>query len=147
MSQKYLALHVHAGNDRIICPLFPIKQGIYSNGECTFIKLIIGGKDDLTSINMMYDSKKEKNKSNTQNVENCKNVENIINNTVNMNNMYNVDNVDNVNNVDNMYNMYNVDNAITNVQKENGTYNKEKYNNNIVTSKDRTNVNNEKTKY
>lgn len=144
VSQKYLALHVHAGNDRIICPLFPIKQGIYSNGECTFIKLIIGGKDDLTSINMMYDSKKEKNKSNTQNVENCKNVENIINNTVNMNNMYNVDNVDNVNNVDNMYNMYNVDNAITNVQKENGTYNKEKYNNNIVTSKDRTNVNNEK---
>ncbi|EUD68712.1 hypothetical protein C922_01112 [Plasmodium inui San Antonio 1] len=45
-SQKYLALHIHSGRDRIICPLFPIKQGIYSNGECTFTKLVIGGEDE-----------------------------------------------------------------------------------------------------
>ncbi|CRG93981.1 calpain, putative [Plasmodium gallinaceum] len=57
VSQKYLALHVHAGKDRIICPLFPIKQGIYSNGECTFTKLVIGGIED----NYNYDVKKQKN--------------------------------------------------------------------------------------
>ncbi|SBT79531.1 calpain, putative [Plasmodium malariae] len=50
VSQKYLALHIHAGKDRIICPLFPIKQGIYSNGECTFTKLVIGGEDKESNV-------------------------------------------------------------------------------------------------
>ncbi|SOV24656.1 calpain [Plasmodium sp. DRC-Itaito] len=113
VSQKYLALHVHAGNNRIICPLFPIKQGIYSNGECTFIKLIIGGKDDLMSINMMSESKKEMNKNNIQNVENTKNSENI-KKGVNMNNMLN------------------------NVQKGNSTHSSGK-NNNVIIANDQTN--------
>ncbi|GAW81633.1 hypothetical protein, conserved [Plasmodium gonderi] len=53
VSQKYLALHIHSGKDRIICPLFPIKQGIYSNGECTFTKLVIGGEDEYTNNYIM----------------------------------------------------------------------------------------------
>ncbi|CRH00735.1 calpain, putative [Plasmodium relictum] len=63
VSQKYLALHIHAGKDRIICPLFPIKQGIYSNGECTFTKLVIGGVED----NFNYDVKKQKNNTSNEN--------------------------------------------------------------------------------
>ncbi|SBT36950.1 calpain, putative (Pcalp) [Plasmodium ovale wallikeri] len=63
VSQKYLALHIHAGKDRIICPLFPIKQGVYSNGECTFTKLIIGGEESYTE----YDKEGKRSKRGTTN--------------------------------------------------------------------------------
>ncbi|CAA9988918.1 calpain, putative [Plasmodium knowlesi strain H] len=59
-SQKYLALHIHSGKDRIVCPLFPIKQGIYSNGECTFTKLVIGGEDECINNYLMKKSSSRK---------------------------------------------------------------------------------------
>ncbi|ANQ08893.1 Uncharacterized protein PCOAH_00032680 [Plasmodium coatneyi] len=62
-SQKYLALHIHSGKDRIICPLFPIKQGIYSNGECTFTKLVIGGEDECINNFLMKKSSSKKDPS------------------------------------------------------------------------------------
>ncbi|CAD2108963.1 calpain, putative [Plasmodium vinckei petteri] len=62
VSQKYLALHIHAGKDRIVCPLFPIKQGIYSNGECTFTKLVIGGEENIAQKGKLDKSKDDNNK-------------------------------------------------------------------------------------
>ncbi|WBY58823.1 calpain [Plasmodium yoelii yoelii] len=62
VSQKYLALHIHAGKDRIVCPLFPIKQGIYSNGECTFTKLVIGGEENIAQKGKSDKSKVDNNK-------------------------------------------------------------------------------------
>ncbi|KJP87917.1 hypothetical protein AK88_02351 [Plasmodium fragile] len=59
-SQKYLALHIHSGKDRIICPLFPIKQGIYSNGECTFTKVVIGGEDECINNYLVKKSSSKK---------------------------------------------------------------------------------------
>eukprot|EP00921_Rhytidocystis_pertsovi_P002899 GHVQ01004863.1.p1 GENE.GHVQ01004863.1~~GHVQ01004863.1.p1 ORF type:complete len:1054 (+),score=108.54 GHVQ01004863.1:196-3357(+) len=43
LSQKYLAVHVHTGYERVTCPPPPAKQGVYSNGECTLVKLVVGG--------------------------------------------------------------------------------------------------------
>ncbi|KAF8817670.1 calpain family cysteine protease domain-containing protein, partial [Cardiosporidium cionae] len=41
VSQRYLALHVFSGNERVTCPPPPEKQGVYSNGECSLVKLHI----------------------------------------------------------------------------------------------------------
>eukprot|EP00923_Selenidium_pygospionis_P035191 GHVN01061360.1.p1 GENE.GHVN01061360.1~~GHVN01061360.1.p1 ORF type:complete len:1429 (-),score=298.29 GHVN01061360.1:269-4216(-) len=41
LSQKYLAVHVHKGQGRVACPPPPVKQGVYSNAECTLVKLEI----------------------------------------------------------------------------------------------------------
>ncbi|KMZ85948.1 hypothetical protein PVBG_03413 [Plasmodium vivax Brazil I] len=62
-SQKYLALHIHSGKDRIVCPLFPIKQGIYSNGECAFTKLVIGGEDECFNNYLVNKSPSKKDPS------------------------------------------------------------------------------------
>ncbi|PHJ20197.1 calpain family cysteine protease domain-containing protein, partial [Cystoisospora suis] len=44
LSSKYLAVHLHATNERVACPPPPAKQGVYSNGECTLVKLRVHPK-------------------------------------------------------------------------------------------------------
>ncbi|CBZ49585.1 hypothetical protein NCLIV_000790 [Neospora caninum Liverpool] len=39
LATKYLAIHLHAASERATCPPPPAKQGVYSNGECTLVKL------------------------------------------------------------------------------------------------------------
>ncbi|KAL8450454.1 hypothetical protein Emed_002542 [Eimeria media] len=39
LSSKYLAVHIHEGLTRVACPPPPAKQGVYSNGECTLVKI------------------------------------------------------------------------------------------------------------
>uniref|UniRef100_A0A0G4GVB9 Calpain catalytic domain-containing protein n=1 Tax=Chromera velia CCMP2878 TaxID=1169474 RepID=A0A0G4GVB9_9ALVE len=39
LALKYLAVHIHEGSERVSCPPPPAKQGVYSNGECTLVKL------------------------------------------------------------------------------------------------------------
>ncbi|KAL8274106.1 hypothetical protein Esti_001948 [Eimeria stiedai] len=39
LSSKYLAVHIHEGLARVACPPPPAKQGVYSNGECTLVKI------------------------------------------------------------------------------------------------------------
>ncbi|XP_053992317.1 uncharacterized protein LOC128883708 isoform X2 [Hylaeus volcanicus] len=45
LSQKYLAVHLYSDNCRLCCPVPPVIQGVYTNGECILMKLIV----DLSS--------------------------------------------------------------------------------------------------
>eukprot|EP01071_Lankesteria_metandrocarpae_P014924 Lankesteria_metandrocarpae@DN9152_c0_g1_i1.p1 len=59
LSQKYLAVHVHTGSERVYCPAPPVRQGVYSNGECTLVKLVIaknGNKLRRTSSPDAFDT-------------------------------------------------------------------------------------------
>ncbi|ORM40191.1 Calpain-7 [Babesia sp. Xinjiang] len=38
---KYLAMHVFSRKDVVVCPTLPDVQGIYSNGECILVKLLL----------------------------------------------------------------------------------------------------------
>lgn len=44
LSGKYLAVHIYEGNSRVSCPPPPAKQGVYSNGECTLVKVRLDPK-------------------------------------------------------------------------------------------------------
>ena len=44
LSGKYLAVHVFEGSSRVCCPQPPTKQGVYSNGECTLVKVRLDPK-------------------------------------------------------------------------------------------------------
>lgn len=44
LSSKYLAVHIHEGGSRVACPPPPTKQGVYSNGECTLVKIRLDPK-------------------------------------------------------------------------------------------------------
>ena len=44
LSTKYLAVHIHEGSTRVACPPPPAKQGVYSNGECTLVKVRLDPK-------------------------------------------------------------------------------------------------------
>ncbi|CDR96762.1 calpain family cysteine protease domain containing protein, putative [Babesia bigemina] len=38
---KYLAMHVFSSRDAVVCPVLPDVQGVYNNGECILLKLIV----------------------------------------------------------------------------------------------------------
>ncbi|GBE58793.1 calpain family cysteine protease domain-containing protein [Babesia ovata] len=38
---KYLAMHVFSRKDAVVCPAIPEVQGVYNNGECILLKLIV----------------------------------------------------------------------------------------------------------
>lgn len=44
LTKKYLTVHVHEGRERLACPSIPTKPGIYSNGECTLLKIRLDPK-------------------------------------------------------------------------------------------------------
>eukprot|EP01053_Blabericola_migrator_P013316 Blabericola_migrator_1__13315@NODE_935_length_5982_cov_124_245309_g650_i0_p1_GENE_NODE_935_length_5982_cov_124_245309_g650_i0NODE_935_length_5982_cov_124_245309_g650_i0_p1_ORF_typecomplete_len1432_score233_59Peptidase_C2/PF00648_21/9_7e70Calpain_III/PF01067_22/0_76Calpain_III/PF01067_22/2_6e14Calpain_III/PF01067_22/7_1e03_NODE_935_length_5982_cov_124_245309_g650_i04214716 len=37
--QKYIAIHVYASDKRLCCPIAAVQQGVYSNGECTLLRI------------------------------------------------------------------------------------------------------------